>query len=710
VRRLPAFALLIGVFSLVSCHHYTAPSTAITCTTTTSTTSTTASSSSCTDPVTGISIAIAPPTVSVIVATPTQFQKAISGGTSGLVTWQVNGVANGNDTVGKIDSTGKYIAPSALPSPATVTVAVVSSEDPKLSVTSVVTILPPPLVKISPTTADSPTLTSGTANTKTFTATVTGAPTTNVDWQVNGVLGGNAAFGTIDSTGVYTAPLTPPIGTTVTVTAVSRDFPLSSDSATVTISGFSTSSFQGHFAFSMSGRNASGAFFRAGSFVADGNGKLNSGLEDVNPTVCVTTNPFSFVGNYTIGSDGRGTIQFLDGCKPATFRFVLANSNQLQIIGFDTNETATGQASSQDISAFHISDFFGTYVFDFAGLHGSSTALSQIGEFTSDGQGHITGGSIDIDDGGTSGQFQIVGNTAPLNQPPFYASTYSISSNGRGTATIATTDATFPTLTFSFYVVSRGSAKFVGADTTQASAGVTMQQAPNAKFAANSLNGNYAFLLAGSGSGGTYASAGSFSADGKGGISSGVLDENLSGTPTPNVAFNGTYTVDSSGSGRGMATFTGGRMYVFYLGPVGSAVFQEADAIHPNISSDGIFAQQQNTSFSQSQISGTYAINTSGLSGSSIEVISGELAANGAGVVSSGALDINTAGTLTPGETISGTYAGSSSPERGTLTLNLLNPLVQTRTFAVYVVSSTQAFVVGTDTGRLAAGALSRQF
>src|ERR1700730_11621421 len=210
VRGFWVLALFIGAFTLVSCRKSapTTPSTAITCTTTTSTTSTTTSSSSCTDPTTGISIAISPTTVSVTVATSTQFQKGISGGTNNIVTWQVNNITAGNDTVGRIDSNGLYRAPAAVPSPATVNVSAWSFEDPKLSATATATILPPPQVTISP---GSWTLSSGTANTKPFTATVTGAPTTNVDWQVNGVLGGNASFGTIDSNCVLTPPRTPPI-------------------------------------------------------------------------------------------------------------------------------------------------------------------------------------------------------------------------------------------------------------------------------------------------------------------------------------------------------------------------------------------------------------------------------------------------------------------------------------------------------------------
>jgi hypothetical protein len=562
VRRLPSLGLLVGVFALVSCHHNAAPaSTAITCTTTTSTTSTTTSSSSCTDPTTGITIAISPTTVSVTVATATQFQAGVSGGTNSIVKWQVNGIAGGNDMVGRIDASGKYIAPISVPSPtATVNVAAVSYEDPKLSVISVATIVAPPTVTISPTCTTTPcTLTSGSANQMTFTATVTGAPTTLVDWQVNGILGGNATFGTITAAGVYTAPNTPPTGSTVTVMAVSHDSPSSLASAPVTIPGYSTSSFQGQFAFSMAGSNASGTFFRAGSFIADGAGKLSTGLEDVNAASCAATNPISFVGTYMVSADGRGAMTFADSCTPSTFSFVLVNNNQLQITGFDASGTATGQANLQDPTFFNASGLIGTYVFDFAGVHGGSP-LSEIGEFTSDGLGNITGGLLDTNDGGAiSSQVPITGS-------------YVVYSTGRGTATLGS-------LNFSFYIVSRGSAKFVGTDPQTTVGGVTgiaSQQSPNATFDATSLNGNIVFLLSGPFPNGTIAAAGSFSADGNGHLTAGVLDENANGVASQNLAFsNGSYVVGSNG--RGAAAFTaGGHTYtlVFYLSTPGTPFFR----------------------------------------------------------------------------------------------------------------------------------------
>jgi hypothetical protein len=68
-----------------------------------------------------------------------------------------------------------------------------------------------------------------------FTATVTGAADNGVTWTVNDIAGGNATVGTIDNTGLYTAPATVPNPATVTVKATSVAFPSQSGTCTVTI-------------------------------------------------------------------------------------------------------------------------------------------------------------------------------------------------------------------------------------------------------------------------------------------------------------------------------------------------------------------------------------------------------------------------------------------------------------------------------------------
>jgi Glycoside hydrolase family 44 len=88
-----------------------------------------------------------------------------------------------------------------------------------------VTVTPPPTatapstdpitVAISPSTITRRCLTS-----VTFTGTVTNTAITTVEWSVNDIVGGNNTVGTITSTGVYTAPGSPP-GVALTVIATS---------------------------------------------------------------------------------------------------------------------------------------------------------------------------------------------------------------------------------------------------------------------------------------------------------------------------------------------------------------------------------------------------------------------------------------------------------------------------------------------------------
>jgi len=56
------------------------------------------------------------------------------------------------------------------------------------------------------------------SHTQQFSATVSGSSDA-VTWQVNGVSGGNSTVGTITSKGLYTAPASVPVGTTVTIAA-----------------------------------------------------------------------------------------------------------------------------------------------------------------------------------------------------------------------------------------------------------------------------------------------------------------------------------------------------------------------------------------------------------------------------------------------------------------------------------------------------------
>lgn len=90
-------------------------------------------------------------------------------------------------------------------------------------------IMPPVTLNVTP---DTYTMRIGT--TKQFYASVGNAVDRSVTWRVNGTPGGNAAFGTISETGLYTPPDTLPNGP-VQIQAVSKANPSVSDTSVVTL-------------------------------------------------------------------------------------------------------------------------------------------------------------------------------------------------------------------------------------------------------------------------------------------------------------------------------------------------------------------------------------------------------------------------------------------------------------------------------------------
>jgi hypothetical protein len=89
-----------------------------------------------------ITVTISPTTASLRVGKTHQFKVKVQNTSNHAVSWSVDGIGGGNATVGTISSTGLYTAPGTVPSPANVTVTVVSAADPAVSASSSVTIEP----------------------------------------------------------------------------------------------------------------------------------------------------------------------------------------------------------------------------------------------------------------------------------------------------------------------------------------------------------------------------------------------------------------------------------------------------------------------------------------------------------------------------------------------------------------------------------------
>jgi hypothetical protein len=165
-----------------------------------------------------ISITISPTSATVSASGTQQFQATVTGSTNTAVQWEVNQTAGGSAQTGTISSSGLYTAPPTTV-PMQVTVTAVSQADPTKIANASVTVNPinaPPVISvtIAPTTA-----TLAISTNQQFTATVTGTNNTAVTWSVDGVAGGNMTVGTINTSGLYTAPATAG-GHTITATSV----------------------------------------------------------------------------------------------------------------------------------------------------------------------------------------------------------------------------------------------------------------------------------------------------------------------------------------------------------------------------------------------------------------------------------------------------------------------------------------------------------
>lgn len=94
-----------------------------------------------------VSVTISPSVISLATLATQSFTATVSGSTNTAVTWQVNGVNGGNSTNGVVSTTilgtaneALYLAPSTVPSPASVSVTAISQADSTKSATATVTV------------------------------------------------------------------------------------------------------------------------------------------------------------------------------------------------------------------------------------------------------------------------------------------------------------------------------------------------------------------------------------------------------------------------------------------------------------------------------------------------------------------------------------------------------------------------------------------
>jgi hypothetical protein len=115
---------------------------------------------------TSIAVSVSPTTANIRAGSSFPFKATVTGSSNTAVTWSVNGTAGGSASLGTIDSTGNYTAPSSLPNPNTVTVTATSAASSSAGASSAVTLMNP-----TPTLAGTNPASIGTGN---FSLTLTG--------------------------------------------------------------------------------------------------------------------------------------------------------------------------------------------------------------------------------------------------------------------------------------------------------------------------------------------------------------------------------------------------------------------------------------------------------------------------------------------------------------------------------------------------------
>lgn len=658
-------------------------------------------------------VTVYPGTASVPVGQKAQFIAYLPSQPNSGFTWSVSGSSNGT-----IDSNGMYTAPSSMPSPTQVTITAASTANSGLTGTAIITITAAQGLAVSPTALAVP---AGT--TVQFTATSGGSAVTPT-WQVNGSTGGNATVGTILSNGKYTAPLTPPPGGSVTITAV-RDANSGTAAATIVFSNKSLTKdgSTGSYAFSYIGSDSVAAPLSVvGSFQTDGNGDITGGVEDFNDSfnpLNPVLNEVAFTGSYSVGPDGRATATLASG--GAVWQFTLISNQHALLIRFDTVGTGSGTIDLQNPVDFNVSAISGDFAFSFSGLDASATPLAVAGRFNADGVSAIPSGVEDINDGGSATSTGSFDETLTGG----FALDGIVPNSGRGTLQLTSSTTIVPsfagTYNFAFYIVDKTHLKVVEIDPTGALIAGDIFRAPlqpGGGFGASILNGKYAFTNGGADANGNpYAAAGVFNASpgstsgATSGSITGVFDFNDGGTNIKLAqTLTGTYGVDPS-SGRISTPFSIPARstplnYAAYETSSGTVLMIELDT---NPANNGGIAYPQTTT---TPVQGSFALNLSGVAtkAGSEQDITGQATAASNGTLT-GSVDFNNfqANNIYQGlEILSGSTIGSADSDgRGTLTIETTQG---TFPLAYYIVDQNAVLLFETDSQRVLPGTLVKQF
>ena len=318
-----------------------------------------------------ISVSISPPTATLSLGQRASFTPTVANASDTTVNWSVNGVPNGNGTVGQVCQSGTnpcvapagpasggvdYLAPTSAPASNPVTLVATSHADPSRSGTAMVTIsgssnsialaVSPPYAFVPPST--------GAPSTRQFLANVTGTSDTSVTWSVASAVTGQgcagAACGSVNSSGLYSAPAAAPSPNAISVIATTVADPAKSSSATVALTNgpviemvLPSSAMAG--AVESFPLSVQGSGFAAGSGSSASTISINGAPRSTTcaaATICTTVlNPSD------VQSAGTLTLQVQNPGAPSA----LSNPVPFVVVPFDVSVATIALSAAQPIAA-----------------------------------------------------------------------------------------------------------------------------------------------------------------------------------------------------------------------------------------------------------------------------------------------------------------------------------------------------------------------
>jgi hypothetical protein len=582
---------------------------------------------------------------------------------------------------------------------------------------------PPPANSISiafqPTPAGS-VLTSGTVA---LTAVVSNdSANAGVDWALTCQSAGNCgSLSSLHTNSGQAVTYTPPPSLSSNSQAVKIVAFATSDHtknviAPITVTGFA-SGLKGTFVLQASGVDLSGRYQFAGVIVLDGNGGITSGEQTVNYIDQISGAPVSASdpitsGNYSIGSDGRGTLtintpnQNIGQRGVEAFYLVLLSSSQALITKVDdltavqtsANETASGTMDLQTSTAPPISG----YAFVASGTDSFLSPMALGGVFNIDSPRTISGANSVADQDLAGSVFLSAALSGTVSDPDAF---------GMVKLDLTTDFASVP-VHFTGYIVDNLHIKLIESDNSTPGSGFGStsgmaigQGTATGTFTSNqSFYGNYVFGISGtdlnSGLASSLASAGVFTVDGTGNLTSGFNDEFLAGLILQiSDQFTGTYLVETTGrvdtgSSINFVNNGPGPEFIFYLtGNENPPLMLDFDTTLGSVGVGMAHPATPNSTFA-----GEYGINFIQNNSGSENDATGEVNVDGTAQTLSGMVDTNFVFTPLPDTAIAGSFVTTNVPER--LTGILSNQLFPADlAVAYYLIDSVHALFIETDSG-----------